>query len=155
MELLGVAPGAVTVFGAINDAAGRGRIVIDQSLAAEALINAHPLVNTATTTISSADLLAFVRATGHDPIVFNLTGGKPHGVPTGWSPGPPAAAERSGGQNEQRTDPLWPGRRRLLGAIRRRAGAAGRSLPERTNRRYHAGAGARRCDQGYDHRRLR
>jgi Ala-tRNA(Pro) deacylase len=83
MELLGVAPGAVTVFGAINDAVGRVKIVIDQSLAAEPLINAHPLVNTATTTISSADLLAFVRATGHDPLVLNLAGGTPHGGPTG------------------------------------------------------------------------
>src|SRR3954447_3712321 len=67
MELLGVAPGAVTVFGAINDVAGRVRVVIDAALAAEALINAHPLVNTATTTIASADLMKFVAATGHQP----------------------------------------------------------------------------------------
>jgi Ala-tRNA(Pro) deacylase len=75
MELLGVAPGAVTVFGAINDTAGRVKVVIDAALAAEPLINAHPLVNTATTTISADDLMAFVRATGHDPLVLNLTGG--------------------------------------------------------------------------------
>ena len=30
-------------------------------------INCHPLVNTATTTIAAADLLAFLRATGHEP----------------------------------------------------------------------------------------
>jgi Ala-tRNA(Pro) deacylase len=75
MELLGVAPGAVTVFGAINDTAGRVKVVIDAALAAEPLINAHPLVNTATTSISADDLMAFVRATGHDPLVLNLTGG--------------------------------------------------------------------------------
>jgi len=77
-ELLGVQPGAVTVFGAINDSAGRVRVVIDAALAAEPLINAHPLVNTATTTIASKDLLAFVKATGHDPLVLNLSAATPH-----------------------------------------------------------------------------
>lgn len=81
MELLGVIPGAVTVFGAINDTGGRVKIVIDAALAAEPLINGHPLVNTATTTISSADLIAFVRATGHEPHVLNVGGASPHGGP--------------------------------------------------------------------------
>jgi Ala-tRNA(Pro) deacylase len=72
MELLGVAPGAVTLFGAINDAAGRVKVVIDAGLAAEPQINAHPLVNTATTTIGSADLMRFIRATGHEPLVLPL-----------------------------------------------------------------------------------
>jgi Ala-tRNA(Pro) deacylase len=72
MELLGVAPGAVTVFGAINDTAGRVKLVLDAALAAEPLINAHPLVNTATTTISSPDLMKFIRATGHEPVVAHL-----------------------------------------------------------------------------------
>jgi len=80
-ELLGVGPGAVTVFGAINDVEGRVCIVIDAALAAEPLINAHPLVNTATTTIASKDLLAFVKATGHDPLVLNLSGATPHAGP--------------------------------------------------------------------------
>jgi Ala-tRNA(Pro) deacylase len=77
-ELLGVQPGAVTIFGAINDTEGRVRVVIDTALAAELLINAHPLVNTATTTIASKDLLAFVKATGHHPLVLNLSGATPH-----------------------------------------------------------------------------
>ena len=53
---------------------GACQVVIDAALAAEPLINAHPLVNTATTTIASKDLLAFVKATGHDPLVLNLSG---------------------------------------------------------------------------------
>jgi Ala-tRNA(Pro) deacylase len=76
--LLGVQPGAVTVFGAINDTEGRVRVVIDAALAAEPLVNAHPLINTATTTIAAKDLLAFVKATGHDPLVLNLTSATPH-----------------------------------------------------------------------------
>ncbi len=83
LEMLGVSPGAVTVFGAINDTAGRVKIIIDAALAAEPLINGHPLVNTATTTISSADLMTFLKATGHEPVVLNLTGPSPHGGPLG------------------------------------------------------------------------
>jgi Ala-tRNA(Pro) deacylase len=93
MDLLGVAPGAVTVFGALNDTGRRVRIVIDAELAAQPLINAHPLVNTATTTISSGDLMAFVEATGHDPIVLNLTGRSPHGGPTGPAAGSTAVLD--------------------------------------------------------------
>lgn len=72
MELLGFAPGAVTVFGAINDRAARVKVIVDAALAREPLINAHPLVNTATTTISSQDLMKFIRATGHEPLVLDL-----------------------------------------------------------------------------------
>jgi Ala-tRNA(Pro) deacylase len=78
LQLLGVTPGAVTVFGAINDHEGLVRIFIDSVLLAEPLVNAHPLVNTATTTIASKDLLKFVQATGHHPLVLNLSGGSPH-----------------------------------------------------------------------------
>jgi len=70
MAVLGVPPGAVTPFAAINDADRRVAIVLDTALAAAATINAHPLVNTATTTIAVPDLLAFLRATGHDPRIL-------------------------------------------------------------------------------------
>jgi Ala-tRNA(Pro) deacylase len=70
METLGVAPGSVTAFAAINDAAGRVTVVIDRGLLAEGRINCHPLVNTATTTIAADDLLAFLRATGHEPAIL-------------------------------------------------------------------------------------
>ena len=32
-----------------------------------ALLNYHPLQNTATTTISNADLITFIQSCGHDP----------------------------------------------------------------------------------------
>ena len=72
IEVLGVPPGAVTPFGLINDRAGRVRVVLDADLLASETANFHPLVNTATTTIRSADLLAFVRATGHPPLIVRL-----------------------------------------------------------------------------------
>jgi Ala-tRNA(Pro) deacylase len=70
MEKLGVVPGAVTPFGAINDRPPSVTIVLDAALMAHASINCHPLVNTATTTIAAADLVAFLRATGHEPRIL-------------------------------------------------------------------------------------
>ncbi|TGQ03334.1 YbaK/EbsC family protein, partial [Mesorhizobium sp. M2E.F.Ca.ET.219.01.1.1] len=48
MELLGVIPGAVTVFGLINDSERRVKVFLDQELMSHAVINAHPLTNEAT-----------------------------------------------------------------------------------------------------------
>jgi Ala-tRNA(Pro) deacylase len=74
MEVLGVPAGAVTPFGAINDTAGRVTVVLDAALIANALINCHPLENTATTTIAAAGLLAFLAATGHEPRIVAVSG---------------------------------------------------------------------------------
>ena len=73
-ELWGVLPGAVTPFGAINDTAGRVTVVLDQALMAHATINAHPLVNTMTTSIGRDDLVKFLAATGHPPRIEPVAG---------------------------------------------------------------------------------
>ncbi|RUW20776.1 prolyl-tRNA synthetase associated domain-containing protein [Mesorhizobium sp. M4B.F.Ca.ET.013.02.1.1] len=73
MELLGVIPGAVTVFGLINDSERRVKGFLDQELMSHAVINAHPLTNEATTSIASADLVRFVEATGHDAVILKVT----------------------------------------------------------------------------------
>ena len=66
-EVLGVEPGSVTPFGLINDTAQRVNVVLDAQMMAHELLNYHPLENTATTTIRSADLVTFVRSCGHEP----------------------------------------------------------------------------------------
>jgi Ala-tRNA(Pro) deacylase len=71
-EVFGVKPGAVTPFGAINDAEGRVSIVLDKAMMRHARLNFHPLVNTRTTGLASADLMKFLRATGHEPMVVEL-----------------------------------------------------------------------------------
>jgi len=76
-ETLGVEPGAVTPFGAINDKAGRIRVVLDAELMTFATINAHPLVNTMTTSIARTDLLKFLEATGHQPRIIAVAGPLP------------------------------------------------------------------------------
>jgi Ala-tRNA(Pro) deacylase len=71
-ETLGITPGSVTAFSLINDTEGRVDVIIDETLMACDTVNCHPLVNTATTSIAAADLLSFVRATGHEPRIMAL-----------------------------------------------------------------------------------
>jgi Ala-tRNA(Pro) deacylase len=66
-EVLGVEPGAVTPFAAINDTSGRVTVVLDGAMMRNATLNYHPLTNTMTTSIARDDLLKFLRATGHEP----------------------------------------------------------------------------------------
>lgn len=73
MELLGVIPGAVTAFGAINDREGKVRIILDEALMKHDVINAHPLTNDATTSIAASDLLKFLAATGHEAIILKVS----------------------------------------------------------------------------------
>jgi Ala-tRNA(Pro) deacylase len=76
-EVLGVEPGAVTPFGAINDTQGRVTVVLDAALMAHTSINFHPLVNTMTTSIGRDDLLKFLKSTGHEPRIERVTGRGP------------------------------------------------------------------------------
>lgn len=73
MDLLGVIPGAVTAFGAINDTEGKVRIVLDEALMEHGVINAHPLTNEATTSIAAQDLLKFLKATGHEAVILKVS----------------------------------------------------------------------------------
>lgn len=64
-DALGVTPGSVTAFALMNDADGAVTFVADEALLAFEILNFHPLRNDMTTSISRADFLAFVAATGH------------------------------------------------------------------------------------------
>ena len=65
LQHLGVLPGSVTPFAAINDASGAVSVVLDAAMMAHAVLNFHPLVNTMTTSIAAADLVTFLQ--GHRP----------------------------------------------------------------------------------------
>jgi Ala-tRNA(Pro) deacylase len=65
--VLGVEPGAVTPFAAINDTEGRVAVVLDEGLMAHDTVNAHPLVNTMTTSVARGNLVRFLEHTGHPP----------------------------------------------------------------------------------------
>ncbi len=70
--MLGVEPGAATPFGLVNDIGGQVTPVIDASLMSAALVNFHPLVQTASTSIRPDDLVAFMRACGHEPLIVEM-----------------------------------------------------------------------------------
>ena len=72
MEALGVTPGSVTALALINDKRRRVQLVLDRDMMEQELINLHPLVNTATITLRTADLLRFVDALGHKPLLAAL-----------------------------------------------------------------------------------
>ena len=72
MDLLGVAPGSVSVLAAINDEEKRVAIVIDMQLLAASTINCHPLTNCRTTSLSKTDLIDFLNSIGRTPIYVSL-----------------------------------------------------------------------------------
>lgn len=77
LETLGVVPGAVTPFGAINDRDRRVQVVLAAELMAFDVINAHPLVNTMTTSVNRDGLVKFLEATGHPPRIEPVAGPLP------------------------------------------------------------------------------
>jgi Ala-tRNA(Pro) deacylase len=73
-ETLGVEPGAVTPFGAINDTEARVTVVLDSAMMEHETLNYHPLVNTMTTSLSRGDLVKFLESTGHQPRIERVSG---------------------------------------------------------------------------------
>jgi Ala-tRNA(Pro) deacylase len=73
MEKLGVTPGSVTIFCAINDPEHEVTIVIDAPLLDYDTINGHPLSNDATTSIGREGLRRFLADTGHEPMILKVS----------------------------------------------------------------------------------
>jgi Ala-tRNA(Pro) deacylase len=71
-EVLGVDPGTATPFGLMNDLRRQVTPVIDASLMSAAQVNFHPLAHTASTGIRPEDLLTFMRACGHEPLIVEM-----------------------------------------------------------------------------------
>ena len=71
-ETLGVRPGSVTALGLINDLDRRVTLVLDKALWDAAVVNFHPLTNTATTALSQAAFRKALEAMGRDPVVVDF-----------------------------------------------------------------------------------
>lgn len=70
---LGVIPGAVTPFALINESAiALAEVAVDDALMRWERVWFHPLENTASTAVSPAGLLAFIRACGFEPRLLDL-----------------------------------------------------------------------------------
>ena len=69
---LGVEPGSVTPFAAMNDTNGLVTVILQDALMRHPVQNFHPLVNTRTTTIRAEGLVRFLEAVGHSPRIVAL-----------------------------------------------------------------------------------
>lgn len=72
MRHLGVVPGAVTPFAVINDREGLVTMVLDRALLAVDPVNAHPLRNDRTTAVAPGELVRFLEAEGHAPVILDF-----------------------------------------------------------------------------------
>ena len=71
---LAVEPGSVTPLAVVNDREQRVSVVLDASLAGEDRIKLHPLVNTATVSLTGNDAVRFLGHHAHPPAVLALGG---------------------------------------------------------------------------------
>ncbi|HEY8963524.1 MAG TPA: prolyl-tRNA synthetase associated domain-containing protein [Alphaproteobacteria bacterium] len=69
---LGVRPGSVCPYAAMNDQKGLVKVVVHQAIAEGPRIVAHPMINTQSIVVSSADLLRFLQNCGHTPQIIDL-----------------------------------------------------------------------------------
>ncbi|WP_341990025.1 prolyl-tRNA synthetase associated domain-containing protein [Azorhizobium sp. AG788] len=65
MDLLGVLPGSVSLLALVNDTERQVQVAIDARLMAAPLVNCHPVTNEKTTSLSPAQVQAFLATTGH------------------------------------------------------------------------------------------
>jgi len=70
--VLGVPPGSVTPLALTNASAAEVAVVVDQALIDFAEVNCHPLENTATTRLATPDLIRYIEACGHEPLILPL-----------------------------------------------------------------------------------
>lgn len=72
MRVLGVTPGSVSPFCVLNDVDQAVRVILDAWMMEQDTVNAHPLINTKTTSITAVDLLKFITSCGHRPQIIDL-----------------------------------------------------------------------------------
>jgi len=68
---LGVRAGSVTPFSIMNDTEQNVTLVLEEDMLAEPLVNFHPMINTMSLALAPQDLLRFVEATDHTPVLFS------------------------------------------------------------------------------------
>ena len=71
-QALGVKAGSVTLFAMINDHDRRVRLVLDKALFDHALVNFHPLANTATTSVATEGMMRLLEHLGVQPVIIDF-----------------------------------------------------------------------------------
>lgn len=72
MKYLEVTPGSVTPFALINDVEKHVIVVADESVWKEEIVNFHPMINTATLGIKSADFRRFLEWCGNEVVEMDV-----------------------------------------------------------------------------------
>lgn len=73
IEKLGVAQGCATPLAIFNDSSNDVRLIVDSDLLKDnTMVYSHPMENTATLGMTSADFRKFIESTKHEPIVVDL-----------------------------------------------------------------------------------
>lgn len=72
MRYLGVTAGAVSPLAVINDPGRVVQVVLDRVLLAAEIVNLHPLDNAKTTALAPDDLLHFLDAEEHPPVILDF-----------------------------------------------------------------------------------
>ena len=71
-KYLGIQPGSVSLLALINDPDHLVKVVIDEDLWSSEAMAFHPLINTATLVIPTADIKKFLQYTGHSYISIRI-----------------------------------------------------------------------------------
>lgn len=71
-QILKVRPGSVSPFAVINDSQKLVQVILEQQMMSYPLLHYHPLVNDRTTVIAREDLLTFLQACEHQPLLLDL-----------------------------------------------------------------------------------
>ena len=74
---LGITQGSVNPFCIINDTDQQVRIILDQHMMEQPLVNYHPMDNAMTVGLSPDDLLRYIRSTNHEPEIVDLSPAAP------------------------------------------------------------------------------
>ena len=77
MQYLGVFPGSVTPFSAVNAKPGDIEIILEEKMMQAKKVAYHPLINTMTVVIEPHDLIRFLKSSGHNPRITDLSGAAP------------------------------------------------------------------------------
>lgn len=72
MEKMSLSPGAVSLFGLLNNPERDIRVYLDREMLSERIMSFHPNDNTKTIFISTEDMYRFIEETGHGYTVVDL-----------------------------------------------------------------------------------
>ncbi|MCL2017310.1 MAG: prolyl-tRNA synthetase associated domain-containing protein [Alphaproteobacteria bacterium] len=71
-KCLGVTPGSVTPLAVINDINNQIELFVDKTIMNWNVISCHPMINTATISITPTDFQKFIKYTNHDLNIIDL-----------------------------------------------------------------------------------